>query len=196
MDLPFRVSAREKRFFAVGTVLAILIIIYWITGWYSDIRTEMTDLTDAKQIMLQKQMQNLSDLGPLQERLDSMKKSAATGQRSLLNGDKPPVAAAEIQSILKEMLSSLQIEMRSERTLASVDAGYYLGVPVEIGFVSDTEKLKGFLYRLRVSPLLLNVTDLKVRVTNANKPEDTFVTLVITGFIKKPLDEGTDKKEE
>ncbi|MDO8282404.1 MAG: GspMb/PilO family protein [Thermodesulfovibrionia bacterium] len=196
MNLPFRVSAREKRVFITGTVLAVLIIIYWITGWYGDIKTEMADLTDAKQMMLQKQMKNLSDMGLLQEKLDNIKQSASTGQKSLLNGNKPPVAAAELQSILKDMLTSLQIDMKSERTLAAVDAGYYLGVPVEIGFISDTEKLKGFLYRLRVSALLLNVTDLKARVTNANNPEDTYITLVITGFIKKPADEEAVKKEK
>lgn len=196
MNLPFRVSTREKRVLVIGTVLAALIIIYWVTGWYGDIKTEMADLTDAKQMMLQKQMKNLSEMGPLQEKLDRVRQSASTEQKSLLNGDKPPVAAAELQSTLKDILSSQQIEMKSERTLAAVDAGYYLGVPVEIGFISDTEKLKGFLYRLRVSALLLNVTDLKARVTNANNPEDTYITLVITGFIKKPADEEAVKKEK
>lgn len=196
MNLPFRVSAREKRVIVIGTILAALILIYWISGWYGDTKTEMADLTDAKQMMLEKQMKNLSDMGQLQEKLDRIKQSASTGQKSLLNGDKPPVAAAELQSILKDMLSSQLIEMKSERTLAAVDAGYYLGVPVEIGFISNTEKLKGFLYRIRVSALLLNVTDLKVRVTNANNPEDVYVTAVITGFIRKPADEGTVKEEK
>ncbi|MBI4826873.1 MAG: hypothetical protein HY807_10725 [Nitrospirae bacterium] len=196
MNLPFRVSAREKRVIVTGTILAVLIIIYWISGWYGDTRTEMAELTDAKQMMLEKQMKNLSDMGILQEKLDRIKQSASTEQKSLLNGDKPPVAAAELQSILKDTLSSQLIEMKSERTLAAVDAGYYLGVPVEIGFISDTEKLKGFLYRIRVSALLLNITDLKVRVTNANNPQDVYVTAVITGFIRKPADEGAVKEEK
>lgn len=194
MDLPFKVDSRERKFLVIGAILASLIIIYRLTAWYGDINTEIRGLTDAKMMMLEKQLNNLSEMERLQEGLESFRKGALKHEKALLKGDKPPVAAAELQSILKEMISSLEIEMRSERALSPVEAGYYLGVPVEIGFVTDTAKLKSLLYKLRRSALLLNVTELKTRVTNLNNPLDTYITLTTTGFIKNPSYEGTAKK--
>jgi hypothetical protein len=194
MELPFKINLREKRFLVIGGVLVFLIILYRLAVWHDDISTGIKDVTDAKLIMLEKQSDNLSKMALLQEGLDSLRKGALNQDKSLLKGDKPPVAAAELQSILKGILSSLNIEIRSERTLTPVEAGFYLGVPVEIGLISDTAKLKGFLYRLKRSRVLLTVSELRVRVTNLTNPENSYVTLVITGFIKAPPDEETAKR--
>ncbi len=188
MKLPFKINDRERRVLVIGAVIAALILIYRVSGWYGDINNDVRDLTEAKTMMLQKQQRNISEIDLLASKLEKFRTNAVKQNRALLKGDKPPVAAAELQSIVKGMLSDLNVEMRSERTLSTKDMGYYLGVPVEIGFISDTEKLKSLLYRLKRYSLLLHVSELKVRVTNINNPVNTYVTLVITGFIKKPSD--------
>jgi hypothetical protein len=194
MRLPFNISEREKRFLAIGAILASLIIVYRLFAWYGDLTGEVRDLTDAKLMMLEKQLKNISEMEGLQKDLQSFRREAARQEKALLKGDKPPVAAAELQNLLKGMISSLDIDMRSERTLGTVDIGRYLGIPVEIGFITDTGKLKSFLYKIRRSSLLLNVRELKVRVTNLSNPDNTYVTVVITGYIRKSSEEGRSEK--
>jgi hypothetical protein len=190
MKLPFNINAREKVVLLLGAVLASFIIIYWLFAWYGDLTGDVSDLADAKLMMLEKQMVNISEMQSLQDDMQGFRNEASRQEKALLKGDKPPVAAAELQSLLKNMISSLDIDMRAERTLGIVDVGHYIGIPVEIGFISDTGKLKSFLYKLRGSSLLLNVSVLKVRVTNLNNPKSTYVTVVITGYIRKTPEEG------
>jgi hypothetical protein len=194
MKLPFNINAREKVVLLLGAVLASFIIIYWLFAWYGDLTGDVSDLADAKLMMLEKQMVNISEMQSLQDDMQGFRNEASRQEKALLKGDKPPVAAAELQGLLKDMISSLNIEMRSERTLGTVDVGHYIGIPVEIGFISDTGKLKSFLYKLRGSSLLLNVSVLKVRVTNLNNPESTYVTVVITGYIRKTPEEGRTER--
>ena len=66
---------------------------------------------------------------------------------------------------------------------------------MEIGFTASTNKLKDLLYNLRKSPVFLTVSEIKIRVTRVNNPTSIYTTLVVTGFIKKPEDQGTVNKE-
>ena len=52
--------------------------------------------------------------------------------RRLLAGDKAPVAASELQKLVKTTAQEAGIEVRSERILAPVDRGGYAEVPVEM----------------------------------------------------------------
>ncbi|MBI4844596.1 MAG: hypothetical protein HY809_09815 [Nitrospirae bacterium] len=190
MKLPFNTSRREKKVLAIGAAIAFLIIAYRLAVWYGDVNSQLKELTDAKLMMLEKQMNNLSGMEDLKAGVERLREGSLKHENALLKGDKPPVAAAELQSILKDMASSLQIEVRSERAFASFESGYYLGIPVEIGFLAETGKLKDFLYRLRRSEYAFNITELKVRVTNPNKPVANDVSIVVTGYIRKPADES------
>ncbi len=185
MNLP-DVSEREKKFLAAGGVIVFLIIIFLVFSWYGDLRKDVKELSDTRRLLLEKQLTMLSKKDMIQKRLDEVKQALGKQERAFLRGDKPPVAAAELQKFLKETASSLDIEVKLERTLSPVETDFYLGIPVEIGFAASTGKLEGLLFRLRKAPFLLMVSEMKVRVTNIRNPVDIYTTLVVTGFIKKP----------
>ncbi|NOZ68961.1 MAG: hypothetical protein GXP46_06895 [Deferribacteres bacterium] len=185
MTLP-EVSEREKKFLAVGGIIVFLIIIFQVFSWYDDFRREVRELSDARRFKLERQLIRLSQKERIEKRFEEVKQMLARQERALLRGNKPPVAAAELQKFLKETASSLDIEVKLERTLSPVETEFYLGIPVEIGFTASTGKLEGLLFRLRKSPFLLMVSEMKVRVTNIRNPVDIYTTLIVTGFIKKP----------
>jgi Tfp pilus assembly protein PilO len=186
MNLPFRVSPREKKFLLVGGIIVFLIIIFHLFSWYNSYMKGIKELSEAKLLMLEKQLNKLSEKDVLKKQIKAIKQDIKRQERFLLQGSKPPIAAAELQRILKEEASSLNIEIKLERTLNPVDTDFYLGIPVEIGFVTSTAKLKDFLYKLRASPLLLMISEMKIRVTNISNPVDIYTTLIVTGFTKKP----------
>ncbi len=194
MNLPFKVSPREERFLLIGGIIVFFIIIFQLFSWYSNFMEDAKELSDAKLLMLEKQLNKLSGKDDLKKQINAVKQDIERYEKTLLQGDKPPVAAAELQRILKEMASSLDIDIKLERTLNPVDTDFYLGIPVEIGFVASTAKLKNLLYKLRKSPFLLNVSGIKVRVTNIRNPVDIYITLVVTGFTKKASVSNADKK--
>ena len=194
MKLPFKVNEREKKVLLAGGVAVLLIILFHGYSLYADFRANVFELADAKRSTLEKQMQKLSEKDSIEARVGAMRQEIEKYEKTFLQGDKPPVAAAVLQRFLKEEASSLKIDVKEERALSPVDADVYLGIPVEIGFTASTEKLKELLYRFRAAPYLLTVSELNIRVTNAGNPVDVYTTVVVTGFIKKPVVEK-DKKE-
>jgi hypothetical protein len=195
MNLPIKVNEREKRFLIIGGVIALMILAFYIFSWFSDTEKSVKDFSDARLLMLQKQIEKISGKDNIQKHLEAVAQELEKQEKTLLGGNTPPVAAAALQRFLKDTAASLKIEIKLERTLNPVDVQSYLGIPVEIGFTSYTRELKELLLRLRNSPLLLNVSEIQVRVTNIGKPEEIYTTLVVTGFIKKTEDRGPAGKE-
>ena len=195
MKLPFKVSEREMKFVLAGGAGVLLVLLFHGFSLYSDFRANVLELADAKRFVLEKQLQKLSEKDVIEARIAAVRQEIVKQEKVFLRGSKPPVAAAVLQRFLKEKASSLNIEVKQERALTPVDADVYLGIPVEIGFTTSTEKLKGLLYEFRTAPYLLTVSELKLRVTNVSNPLDVYATLVVTGFIKKP-EADKDKKEK
>jgi hypothetical protein len=196
MNLPFKVNEREKKFLIYGAVAVALIVVFSLVSWYTDLRNGVSEIADAKNLMIEKQLGKIAQKGSIEKHAIAIRKEIERQERTLLKGGKPPVAAAALQRALKEMASSLNIDVKLERTVNPVDADIYLGIPVEIGFKAATVDLKSLLVKIRKSPYLLTVSEMKVRVTNISNPQDIYTTLVVTGFIKKLPKESKKVKEE
>lgn len=195
MKIPIKISRREKKVLLIGGIIAILLISYQFFGWYKDFRSSIKEYSEAKRFNLERQLNRISGKAVLEERFKTTDAELKEIEKGLLPGDKPPLSQAELQRLLKEMALSLNIEIKTEKTLTPVEAGPYIGVPVEIGFIATTAKLKDMLYKIKTSTYLLAVSEMNVRVTNIQNPVDAYTTLVVKGFIKKPKTKGKDKKE-
>ena len=195
MNLPFKVNERERKFLVYGVVILVLIVAFSLISWYTELKSGIDEIAEAKSFMIEKQLAKIAQKDNIEKHANAIRKEIERQEKALLKGGKPPVAAAALQRALKEMASSLNIDVKLERTVNPVDADIYLGIPVEIGFKAMTAELKSLLVKIRKSPYLLMVSEMKVRVTNISKPEDVYTTLVVTGFIKKSPDEIEKVKE-
>jgi len=187
-----RLKPREKRFLLTGGIIILVIIAYQAAIWYSGIRSSMKEQIEINQATLQKQLNKISTKGEIEKKLETISTEIKELEKGLISADKPPLAAAEIQRSLKDIALSLGIDIKSEKALNPVDTGFYLAVPVEIGFTATTARLKDMLYRIKTSPLLFTISSMKLRVMNINNPVDVYATLVVQGFIKKA---GANSKE-
>lgn len=195
MNFPFKINEREKKFLIIGGIVVILIIGFNLYSWYSDARKRVREYSDAKLLMLQKQINKISEKEDIEKKFRAVQLELERQEKMLLRGNTPPVSAAALQKILKDTAASLQIDVKLERTLNPVDTGQYLAIPVEIGFSSSTGELKDLLLGLRKSPFLLNISEMKIRVTNIGRPEEIYTTLVVTGFIKQQERRDSETKE-
>ncbi len=173
------------RFLLIGGIITGLILIYSFVSWYTETRTAIDEHLEIKRTSLEKQLSKLADKEGMQERVKTLGLDLKTLEQGLLSGSKPPVAAAEIQRLLRQMTSSLNIDINLKKSLNPIQSEQYTGIPVEIGFTTSTAKLKSLLYRIRTSPKLLAVSEIRVRVANMKDPDDIRATLVVTGFINK-----------
>ncbi|MBI4710012.1 MAG: hypothetical protein HY759_02760 [Nitrospirae bacterium] len=196
MKIPVKIKPREKKTLIAGGLVILAIMAYQLFVWYGEFKNTLTEYSDANRMKLEKQFDKISGKDILAKKLESAGAQLKQIETGLITGATPPVAAAEIQKALNEMAESLSIEIKSERALTPVEAGAYISIPVEIGFVAPTSKLKSMLYRIRTSQSLFVVSDLNVRVINITKPIDSYTTMVVSGFIKKPSDAGQQKTDD
>jgi hypothetical protein len=194
MKIPLKVKPRDKRILLIGSLIVIIIFIYQFSIWYSGMRTTLHDYIEAKEITLEKQLRKISEKENIQKNHKTLSLEIMELDKMLLAGDKPPVVAAKIQSILKEMASTLKIEITLEKALNPVDKGLYLGIPVEIGFTAPTEKLMKMLYKIRTSKFIFTISEVKVLVKNVRRPVDAYTTIVVNGFIRKPVQQKKDEE--
>ena len=94
-----------------------------------------------------------------------------------------PVAASELQKLVKTTAQEAGIEVRSERILAPVDRGGYAEVPVEMTLSGPIRGLTAFLHRLEETPVLVAMTDLKVRAPTTGANRELSATIALSGFI-------------
>jgi hypothetical protein len=196
MKIPIKINEREKKVLLVGGIITLFIIAYYVFSWYNDSKSSLNDYIDAKRMVLEKQAHKISEKEAIKARLKVVDADLRFLNKGVFRGDKPPVVAARIQSILKEMASSINIEITLEKALSPVDRGLYLGIPVEIGFNAPTVKLKKLLYKIKISRNILTVSEMKIHVKNIRKPIDAYTTLIVTGFIKKPEPQDKPMKED
>ena len=195
MNLPFNINEREKKFLIIGGIAVLLVIFYNLFSWYGDVKGNVQEVSDMKWFILNKQLNKLSQKNVIEKRAEAIVRELAIQEKAFLSGNKTPVAAAALQKFLKDSASSLKIDVKLERTLSPVESEFYLGIPVEIGFTASTGKLKDLLYRINKSPLLLTISEMKIKVTNIRNPVDTYTTLIVTGFIKKLETKEQDEKK-
>lgn len=186
MRLPFKIKEREKRFLIMGGLVVLAILMFEGYSRYNDYKKMADDTSGTQIVMLEKQLSRISQKDEVEKRLAVLKAELETQEKGVLEGDKPPVAAATLSRVLREAALSNGVNIALERTLNPFDVHQYTAVPIEIGFTTTTEKLKELLYKLRISQYIINISEIKVRVTNISNPADIYTSMVATGFIKKP----------
>jgi hypothetical protein len=194
MNLFTKISAREKKFLAFGGIIVLVMIIFQGYSWYNEFSKRTDDFSGARMLMLDKQLSRISGKEGSEKRLVEMKQALESAEKSILQGDKPPIAAAALSRILRDATSAQGANSVLERTLNPYDVHSYVAVPVEIGFTTTTERLKDILYSLRTSPVLLTISEIKIRVLNITNPTDIYTSLVVTGYIKKPAEPAQENK--
>jgi len=99
------------------------------------------------------------------------------------DGDKPPLAASELQKLVKSTAQETGVEVRSERILPTTERGGYVEVPVEVTLSGPVRAVVLFLQRLEAVPVQVSVQDFKLRVVSVAAPRELLATLAVTGYI-------------
>ena len=175
---------RERRFLIVAGGIAAIILgyAYGVEPLVARYR-QVQELITARQQMLTRQQRLLARRDRYQQEKVALEAEIAERRARLLPGDKPPLAASELQKLVKSVAQESGVEVRSERILPPGERGGYTEVPVEVTLSGPIRAVASLLYRLEAVPVLLAVTDAKLRVVSVGAPRELSVTLSLTGYI-------------
>src|SRR5262245_45190426 len=178
---------RERRLLVlaglVGTVVAgYVYVVEPLVAMHAATR----ELVVARQGLLARQERLVARSDAYSRELEALRAEIARRQGRLLTGDKAPVAASELQKLVKTTAQEAGIDVRSERILSPVDRGGYAEVPVEVTLSGPIRALTAFLHRLDEVPVLVAMTDLKLRAAPTGTSRDLAATVALSGFIPAP----------
>jgi hypothetical protein len=183
---------RERRLLLLAALLGIGVAGYvYVAEPLIERHAATRELTVARRGLLARQERLIARSEGYGRDLEVLRAEIARHQARLLAGDKAPVAASELQKLVKTTAQEAGIDVRSERILAPVDRGGYAEVPVEVTLSGPIRGLTAFLHRLEDAPILLAVTDLKVRSPASGAARDLSATIALSGFIPATGGSGT-----
>ena len=100
-----------------------------------------------------------------------------------LQGPTPPLAASELQTLVKDVALKAGVEVRSERILPLVDRSGLQEVPIEITVAGGLRETVRLLHDLEHTAKILTVQDVKVRVVAVGQPRDLLTTFNVSGYL-------------
>jgi hypothetical protein len=175
---------RERRLLIVAGLIGIGVAGHvYVVEPLIEAHAATRELTVARRGLLARQERLVTRSEANGRELGTLRTDIARRRGRLLAGDKAPVAASELQKLVKTTAQEAGIEVRSERILSPVDRGGYAEIPVEVTLSGPIRGLTAFLHRLEEAPILLALTDLKVRAPATGAMRDLSATIALSGFI-------------
>jgi type IV pilus assembly protein PilO len=177
-------QSRERRLLLLGGLVAVAVLGYIygvepLLQHHNDVLAQIA----AREQLLQRQERLLARRDRYRADRESLQVEVGERRARLLPGDKAPLAASELQKLVKGIALDTGVEVRSERVLPTVDRGGYVEVPVEVTLAGPIRGLVTFLSRLEAVPAQVGIQDLKVRVASVAAPRELLTTLQLTGYI-------------
>jgi type II secretory pathway component PulM len=178
---------RERRLLVWAGLVGLLVAGYvYLVEPLMEMHAATRELVAARQALLARQERLVARSEAYSRELAALRTEIVRRRSRLLAGDKAPVAASELQKLVKTTAQDAGIDVRSERILAPIERGGYAEVPVEMTLSGPIRGLTAFLHRLEDAPILLALTDLKVRAPAAGTSRDLSATVALSGFIPAP----------
>lgn len=186
-----KLQPRERRLLVLGALVAAVILGYlYVVEPLQARHQQVQGLIASRADLLARQQRLVGRRDRYVQERQALQAEIAQRRGRLLSGDKPPLAASELQKLVKNTAQDTGIEVRSERILAVTERGGYTEVPVEVTLSGPIRGIVTFLQRLEAVPVQVSVHDLKLRVVSVSAPRDLLATLAITGYIATGTAEG------
>jgi Tfp pilus assembly protein PilO len=159
------ISGRE-RLLLLGT--AVLLAGYLgarpFLGRLGDLGPKSGRLLAEKMSVIAAYRRTVGREGALRAEAEAVAAGINAYEAALLPGKTPPLAAADLQTRLKQLADRAGLKIQSEKILAHVKRGAYLEIPVQIVATGDIRNLRDFLVAVEASPVFIGVQDVSLRV--------------------------------
>jgi Tfp pilus assembly protein PilO len=178
------ISRRERVVIgvALGGLALVALYLYAVEPLVN--RTaDLTELIPAREATLQARQRLIAQRARLTEEGVEAAKAFEEQQARLLSGPTAPLAASELQTVVKEVATAANVDVRSERVLPVADLEGLVEVPIELTVAGSVRDIVALLSQIERTRRLLTVKDLKVRVVAVGQPKELLATLTVAGYL-------------
>jgi len=181
-----KITPRDKKFLIAG---AIAVCIYIVTRFavfplFDQVSGQKNDLY-MKEKILAKYLNILKKQDQLQQTLKQLSQKEKRIEESLLQGETPSLAAADIQKIVDSIAKESELNIQSVKVIDPGKKDGFITILIQVMFTSDLSRTGNFIRGIENNQKLLTIPELKIRVKNKRKTQEVVVTLQILGFMKK-----------
>ena len=177
-------SRRERALVAVALLAAIGIAGYlYVVEPIRQRNAQEAELIPVREARLERRRALIAQHSALTAELADADKRVAAESLRLLQGPTPPLAASELQKLIKDLAATVGVEVRSERVLPTVDRTGLVEVPIEITVAGGIRESVNLLSRIDQTAKLLTVQDFKMRVVSLGQPRDLLTTITVAGYL-------------
>jgi len=184
-------TKEQKYIVIIGAVLLFIGVI--IRFYPESTDTAFTpDEIEIKKEHIEKYSKIVAKKAQIEKKRAIAKRMLNRTEARLLTGNTPPLAAVEIQNILKEITALSNVEIKTMRVMGekiSEDTDY-VRIPVRFSIQCNILQLKEILYGIESSQKLLMVTALKVDSASAGQQGRLQSTIITEGVMRFTPNEG------
>lgn len=176
----------SKFLFWLIPFLVILLGFAFYDYVYMAIRAEMQtldELKESKQKTLEKYISAIDQKGTLEHRINALKESRKSRETTTVEGQTPSVAAANLQNMVKGIITGKGGTISSERAEKSEDLSHLKVITVSVDTIlPEVNALYDILYLFETYPVTLLIRELDVRVRNMREPRELMVKFKISAM--------------
>lgn len=177
-------SRRERTIVGVGAVLACVIGGHALIAEPLLTRARTAEaLVSAREASLERHRLLVAERPRLAEEAAALGARLETESARLLRGPTAPLAAAELQRLVKERLPAGRIDVRSERVLPAREQHGLQEIGLELTLVGTLRDTVTGLVRLEQRDRLLVVQAVRIRTLTATQPREVSTTVTVAGYL-------------
>lgn len=178
-------SPRERLVVGVGAALALVIggHLLVVEPILARSRAALTTVP-AREAALERRRLLVAQGPRIAEELAAVDARLESDARRLLRGPTAPLAASELQKLVKDLLAAGSVEIRSERVLPASDQNGLQEVPIELTIMGTIRDTVSAVSRLERADRLLTVKDFRIRVMAVGQPRELLTTLTVAGYLR------------
>ena len=177
---------RNRLLLLLVPCLAILLGFALYDYVYVPVRNErqnLSELKESKQKTLEKVINAIGQKEALQRRISALKEDRKSRDTELVEGQTSAVAAANLQNIIREVVTGKGGTISSERMEKPEDRGRFRMISVSVdAMLPETQALHDVIASLGNHPVTLAVQELDVRVRNVNEPRELMVKFKVSAL--------------
>jgi Tfp pilus assembly protein PilO len=178
------INKRERRLIGLSVLVALgLFAYFYVVEPLQEWRRSGSDLIPSREAQLERRRLIVAQRPALLAEIETVNQHLATRAPRWLQGPTPPLAASELQTMVKDVALKAGVEVRSERILPLVDRSGLQEVPVEITVAGGLRETVRLLHDLEHTTKILTVQDVKVRVVAVGQPRDLLTTFNVSGYL-------------
>jgi type II secretory pathway component PulM len=178
-------SRRERVVIGAGSIVALFVGGYLLLVEPLLTRSRDAESTvPAREAALQRRRLLVGQRARLTEELATVEARIETESRRLLRGPTAPLAASELQKLVKDLLAAANVEVRSARVLPAADHQGLQEVPIELTVMGSIRDTVTALAGMEKTDRLLAVKDFKIRVVAVGQPRELITTLTVAGYLR------------